>query len=157
MRVGIGYDVHRLETGQPCRIGGVTIDHEKGCVGYSDGDPLLHAICDALLGAAGLGDIGCYFPEGDPMWQGISSRVLLKKVAAMLSERQYHPVQLDTIVIAEAPKIAPHVDEMKAIISGCLAIAPEAINIKATTNERIGFIGRGEGIAAQAVCTIAHD
>ncbi len=156
MRIGIGYDIHRLAVGLPCRLGGVTIEHDKGMVGYSDGDPLLHAICDALLGAAGLGDIGKYFPEGEPKWKGINSLTLLIEVCKMLTDRQYKVVNIDSVIIAERPRIAPHVNEMKANIARCLLIAEDCVNIKATTNEKVGFIGREEGIAAQAVCLIEH-
>ncbi len=157
IRIGIGYDIHRLEAGLPCRLGGVTIAHEKGMVGYSDGDPLLHAVCDALLGAAGLGDIGRYFPEGELKWKGINSLTLLSEVFKMLTDRQYRVVNVDSVIIAERPRITPHVNVMKANISQCLAILPDCVNIKATTNEKVGFIGREEGIAAQAVCIIEHD
>ncbi len=156
IRIGIGYDIHRLDVGLPCRLGGVTIEHEKGMVGYSDGDPLLHAICDALLGAAGLGDIGRYFPEGDPKWKGINSLTLLSEVHQMLTYHQYRVVNLDTVIIAERPRIAPHVNVMKTNIAQCLLIAEDCVNIKATTNEKVGFIGREEGIAAQAVCIVEH-
>ena len=154
MRIGIGYDIHRLEAGLPCRLGGVTIEHEKGMVGYSDGDPLLHALCDALLGAAGLGDIGIYFPSGDPKWKGINSLVLLSEVSQMLLSKKCHIVNIDSVIIAERPRVSPHVNEMKEHISRCLNIESSCVNIKATTNEGIGFIGREEGIAAQAVCII---
>jgi 2-C-methyl-D-erythritol 2,4-cyclodiphosphate synthase len=157
IRIGIGYDIHRLGEGSFCQIGGVAIPHEKGLIGYSDGDPLLHAICDALLGGAGLGDIGRYFPEGDPKWKGMASLVLLHEVGKMLAEHRYRVVNIDTVVIAERPRIAPHVHAMKEGISRSLSIFPAEINIKATTNEKIGFIGREEGIAAQAVCIVEHD
>jgi 2-C-methyl-D-erythritol 2,4-cyclodiphosphate synthase len=157
IRIGIGYDIHRLEAGRPCRLGGVTIEHDKGMVGYSDGDPLLHAICDALLGAAGLGDIGIYFPEGELKWKGINSLTLLSEVCKMLTARQYRVVNLDSVIIAERPRVAPHVNAMKKNIADCLVISEDCVNIKATTNEKVGFIGREEGIAAQAVCTIEHD
>ncbi len=157
IRIGIGYDIHRLEVGLPCRLGGVTIEHDKGMVGYSDGDPLLHAICDALLGAAGLGDIGIYFPEGELKWKGINSLTLLSEVCKMLTARQYRVVNIDSVIIAERPRVAPYVHEMKSNISRCLAITEACVNIKATTNEKVGFIGREEGIAAQAVCIIEHD
>ncbi len=156
MRIGIGYDIHRLAAGLPCRLGGVTIEHEKGMLGYSDGDPLLHAICDALLGAAGLGDIGIYFPEGEPKWKGINSLMLLSEVGKMLTDRQYQVVNIDSVIIAERPRIAPHVQKMKANIGRCLSVPENCINIKATTNEKVGFIGREEGIATQAVCLITH-
>jgi len=156
IRVGIGYDIHRLEIGFPCRLGGVTIEHDKGMVGYSDGDPLLHAICDALLGAAGLGDIGIYFPEGEQKWKGINSLTLLSEVCKMLTDRQYQVINVDSVIIAERPHIAPHVNKMKTNIGRCLSILPDCVNIKATTNEKVGFIGREEGVAVQAVCSIEH-
>lgn len=154
MRVGIGYDVHRLSEGFRCILGGVHIPFEKGLSGYSDADVLLHAICDALLGASGMGDLGRWFPEGDPQWRGISSLVLLSHVARLLTQADWRVVNIDAVIIAEAPRIAPHTTQMKQNISQPLCITPDAVNIKATTNERIGFIGRGEGIAAQAVCLI---
>jgi len=154
MRVGVGYDVHPLVAGLPCVIGGVEIPHEKGLKGYSDGDVLLHAISDALLGAVGGGDIGRHFREGDPRWKGISSLKLLERVSMMLSERGYRTINCDCVVIAEAPKIFPYAAEMQKKIAHALATRPEDVNVKASTNEKIGFIGREEGIAAQAVCLI---
>ena len=154
IRVGMGYDVHRLEKGYRCVLGGVEIPHEKGLKGYSDADVLLHAVCDALLGAAGEGDLGRHFPEGDPKWKGISSLRLLEKVAGLLVKKGYQVRNIDAVVIAQAPKIAPFVERMKKNISASLSMDPEDVNVKATTNEEIGFIGRGEGIAAQAVCLI---
>ncbi len=154
IRIGIGYDVHRLVEGYPCILGGVEIPHEKGLKGYSDADVLLHAICDALLGAAGEGDLGRHFPEGDPKWKGISSLRLLEEVALILLQKGHLVMNIDAVVIAEKPRIAPFVDPMRINISRRLSIEPAAVNIKATTNEKIGFIGRGEGIAAQAVCLI---
>jgi 2-C-methyl-D-erythritol 2,4-cyclodiphosphate synthase len=153
-RVGIGYDVHRLEAGRRCVIGGVHIPHPVGPVGYSDADVLLHALCDALLGAAGLGDLGRYFPEGEPRWKEVSSLVLLEEIAQMLMARGAAVVNIDAVVVAEAPKISPHVEQMKKNISGPLRILPSAINIKATGTDRIGSIGREEGIAAQVVCLL---
>ncbi|MFQ5543097.1 MAG: 2-C-methyl-D-erythritol 2,4-cyclodiphosphate synthase [Nitrospiria bacterium] len=153
-RIGIGYDVHRLEKGYDCILGGVKIRYEKGLKGHSDADVLLHAICDALLGAAGEGDIGRHFRAGDARWEGISSLILLEEVLQILSGKGYRPVNCDSVVIAEAPRIFPFVEEMKKNISKALAISPECVNVKGTTNEQIGFIGRGEGIAAQAVCMI---
>ena len=153
-RIGIGYDVHPLVAGYPCVLGGVEIPYEKGLKGHSDADVLLHAICDALLGAAGEGDIGFHFPDSDPRWKGVSSLKFLKEVARLLSEQGRSVVNVDAIIIAEEPKIFPYIKEMKANISRCLLIGEDQVNIKATTNERIGFIGRGEGIAAQAVALI---
>lgn len=157
IRIGIGYDIHRLEEGYPCWLGGVLIPHTKGLVGYSDGDPLLHAICDAILGAVGLGDIGRYFPSSDPKWKNVASLILLEEIVQLMINRQYHVVNVDTVVIAEWPKIAPYVDEMKANISRCLSFSQDRVNIKATTNEKLGPIGREEGIAAHAVCLLEHD
>ncbi len=154
IRIGIGYDVHRLVEGYPCILGGVEIPSEKGLKGYSDADVLLHAICDALLGAAGEGDLGRHFPEGDPRWKGISSLRLLEEVASILLQKNYHAINIDAVVVAEKPRIAPFVDPMKVNIGRRLSIDPVDVSIKATTNEKIGFIGRGEGIAAQAVCLI---
>ena len=154
IRVGFGYDVHALAPGYRLVLGGVEIPHEMGLKGYSDGDPLLHALCDALLGAMGEGDLGRHFPEGDPRWKGISSLRLLDEVAALLSRRGLRVVNIDAVVIAEAPRIAPFVERMKKNIGASLSIQLEDVNVKATTNEKIGFIGRGEGIAAQAVCLI---
>ncbi len=154
MRVGIGYDVHRFGEGTCCILGGIRIPFEKGLSGYSDADVLLHAVCDALLGAAGLHDLGRWFPEGDPKWRGISSLLLLEQVARLLTQAQFRVVNIDAVIIAEAPRIAPHTEQMRQNIGRPLCIAPEVVNIKATTNEGIGFIGRGEGIAAQAVCLL---
>ena len=155
IRIGIGYDVHPLVEGYRCMLGGVEIPNKKGLKGYSDGDVLLHALCDALLGAAGSGDIGCHFPSGDPRWKGISSLKLLELVVAILSKKGYQIMNCDCVVIAEEPKLAPFVEKMKKKISHSLSISSEEVNIKGTTNEKIGFIGRGEGIAAQAVCLIS--
>jgi 2-C-methyl-D-erythritol 2,4-cyclodiphosphate synthase len=154
IRVGIGYDVHRLVEGYRCVLGGVEIANDKGLEGYSDADVLLHAVCDALLGAAGEGDLGRHFPEGDPKWKGISSLKLLEAVRHLLLKKRYTVINIDTVIIAERPKISPFVEKMKVNISRTLEIEPDDVNIKATTNEKIGFIGRGEGIAAQAVCVI---
>lgn len=154
MRVGLGYDVHPLVVGVPCMIGGVEIPHKKGLQGYSDGDVLLHAISDALLGAIGGGDIGRHFKEGDPRWKGISSLKLLERVSMMLSEKGWRTINCDCVVIAEAPKIAPYAAEMQKKIARALATRPEDINIKASTHDRLGFIGQEEGIAAQAICLL---
>lgn len=154
IRIGIGYDVHQLVEGYPCILGGVEIPHDKGLKGYSDADVLLHAICDALLGAAGEGDLGRHFPEGDPKWKGVSSLRLLEEVASILLQKGYQVINIDSVIIAEKPRVAPFAEPMKVNISRRLSIDPTAVSIKATTNEKIGFIGRGEGIAAQAVCLI---
>ncbi len=154
IRIGFGYDVHQFVEGYPCILGGVQIPCEKGLKGYSDADVLLHAICDALLGAAGEGDLGRHFPEGDPRWKGISSLRLLEEVASILLQKGLAVINIDSVIIAEKPKVAPFVDPMKVNIGRRLSIDPTDVSIKATTNEKIGFIGRGEGIAAQAVCLI---
>ncbi len=154
VRIGHGFDVHRLVAGRKCIIGGVDIPYEKGLDGHSDADVLLHAICDALLGAAALGDIGKHFPDTDPRFKGIDSRQLLRHVVALLKEKGYGVVNMDATVIAEAPKLAPHILAMRTHISSDLGISPDDVNVKATTSERLGFTGRGEGIAAEAVCLI---
>ena len=154
MRIGQGFDVHRLVAGAKLVIGGVEIAHDKGLAGHSDADVLLHAICDALLGAAALGDIGKHFPDTDAAYKGIDSRELLRRVATLLRDRGRRVVNVDATIIAEAPRMAPHIPAMVANIAADLAIEPHSINIKATTTEKLGFTGRGEGIAAQAVCLI---
>jgi 2-C-methyl-D-erythritol 2,4-cyclodiphosphate synthase len=154
IRIGHGFDVHPLVTGRKCIIGGVDIPYDKGLDGHSDADVLLHAICDALLGAAALGDIGKHFPNTDPRFKGIDSRELLRHVAALLKEKGYGVVNVDATVIAEAPKLAPHITLMCANIAEDIGLAGDCINVKATTSERLGFTGRGEGIAAEAVCLI---
>jgi 2-C-methyl-D-erythritol 2,4-cyclodiphosphate synthase len=154
MRIGQGFDVHALVAGRKLVIGGVHIAHDKGLLGHSDADVLLHAICDALLGAAALGDIGRHFPDSDPKYKGIDSRELLRRVAALLRERGRRVVNVDATLIAEAPRMAPHIPAMVANIADDLAIEPHNVNVKATTTEKLGFAGRGEGIAAQAICLI---
>lgn len=154
MRIGQGFDVHALVSGRKLIIGGVDIPHEKGLLGHSDADVLLHAITDALIGAAALGDIGRHFPDTDPRFAGADSRVLLRETWKMLHERGYRVVNVDATIIAQAPKMAPHVDQMVSNIAADLALLPEAVNVKAKTTERLGFTGRGEGIAAEAVCLI---
>ncbi|HEY8354877.1 MAG TPA: 2-C-methyl-D-erythritol 2,4-cyclodiphosphate synthase [Methylophilaceae bacterium] len=157
IRVGHGFDVHRLVEGRPCIIGGVEIPHDKGLLGHSDADVLLHAICDALLGAAGLGDIGRHFPDSDPQYKGIDSRRLLRHVVQLLGSRQYTPVNIDATVIAQEPRLAPHVDAMCRNIAADCNLPRDAVNVKATTSEKLGFTGRGEGIAAEAVCLIRRN
>lgn len=154
MRIGHGFDVHPLVAGRKCIIGGVNIPHDKGLDGHSDADVLLHAICDALLGAAALGDIGKHFPNTDPRFKGIDSRELLRHVVALLKDKGYRVGNLDGTVIAEAPKLAPHIAAMCANIAADAGIAIDCVNVKATTSERLGFTGRGEGIAAEAVCLL---
>jgi 2-C-methyl-D-erythritol 2,4-cyclodiphosphate synthase len=154
MRIGQGLDVHAFAAGRKLRIGGVEIPHHKGLAGHSDADVLLHAICDALLGAAGLGDIGQHYPDTDPAFSEIDSRKLLRDVAQKLAALRLKVVNLDATIVAEAPRMAPHVKRMIGNIAADLGIAPSTINIKATTTERLGFIGRGEGIAALAVALV---
>ena len=151
MRIGQGFDVHPLVTGRPLVLGGVTIPHPKGLQGHSDADALIHAICDACLGAAGLADIGHHFPDSDSQYKNIDSRALLRRVQAALHEQGWGIANIDATIIAQAPKLAPHMSAMKANIAADLRIATEQVNIKATTTERLGFAGREEGIAAQAV------
>ena len=154
MRIGQGFDVHPLVAGRKLVVGGVEIAHDKGLLGHSDADVLLHAICDALLGAAALGDIGRHFPDSDARYKGIDSRALLRKVAALVKDRGRRVVNIDATIIAEAPRMAPHIPAMVANIADDLKIEPHSVNVKATTTEKLGFTGRGEGIAAQAVCLI---
>lgn len=154
MRIGQGLDVHAFATGRKLKIGGVEIPHHKGLAGHSDADVLLHAICDALLGAAGLGDIGHHYPDTDPAFSEIDSRKLLRDVAHKLAGLNLKVVNVDATIVAEAPRMAPHVKRMAGNIAADLGIEPSAVNIKATTTERLGFIGRGEGIAAMAVVLV---
>ena len=154
IRIGQGFDVHALVAGRKLIIGGVVISYHLGLAGHSDADVLLHAICDALLGAAGLGDIGQHFPDTDARYQGIDSRALLREVSRLVRGQGYDVSNLDATIIAQAPKMAPHIAQMVAHISADLGIKVDYINIKATTTERLGFTGRGEGIAAQAICLI---
>jgi 2-C-methyl-D-erythritol 2,4-cyclodiphosphate synthase len=153
-RVGIGYDVHQLVTGRKLILGGVELMHTRGLEGHSDADALMHAICDAILGAIGEGDIGTFFPNSDPKWRGAPSRVFLAEAARQVSLREGRIINIDATLVLQAPKISPHVAAMKANIAEALAIVPERVGIKATTNEMLGFIGRGEGIAAMAVASI---
>ena len=154
MRVGIGYDVHRLVKGRPLILGGVSIVYEKGLLGHSDADVLVHAICDALLGAAGLGDIGNHFPDTDPQFKDISSLKLLSIICHMLIEKQYCIINLDSILFAEAPKLESYRHEMQDTLAKEMNIAPNKINIKATTTEGLGVIGKGQGIAAMCIALI---
>ena len=154
MRIGSGYDVHRLTEGRDLIIGGVTIPYEKGLLGHSDADVLLHAIMDALLGAAALGDIGKHFPDTDESYRGISSLKLLEQVKDMLIEKRYIVGNIDATVIAQAPKMRPYIDDMRKNVAEALNIDIDKVNIKATTEEHLGFTGRGEGIAAEAVCIL---
>ena len=154
MRIGQGYDVHPLVEERKLVVGGVEIPHHKGLAGHSDADVLVHAICDALLGAAGLGDIGQHYPDNDEAYAGIDSRQLLRDVAKKLKRQDFAVVNVDATIIAQAPRMAPHIPRMTGNIASDLGVAPAAINIKATTTEHLGFTGRGEGIAATAVVLI---
>lgn len=151
MRVGQGFDAHTLVAGRKLVIGGVAIPHKKGLAGHSDADVLIHAVCDALIGAAGLGDIGTHFPDTDPRFKNIDSRKLLYELRQLLRERRWHVVNVDATIIAQAPRMAPHIPAMRANIAADLGVDPECVNIKAKTTEKLGFVGRGEGIAAEAV------
>ncbi|GEK72162.1 2-C-methyl-D-erythritol 2,4-cyclodiphosphate synthase [Halomonas halophila] len=157
MRIGHGFDVHRFGEGDHLRIGGVAIPFDRGFVAHSDGDVLLHAICDALLGACALGDIGRHFPDTDPAWAGADSRELLRRVVAQVRAAGYRVGNLDATVMAQAPKLSPHVEAMAEAIAADLAVARGAVNVKATTTERLGFTGRGEGIAAEAVVLLTGE
>lgn len=154
MRIGMGYDVHRLVEGRDMIIGGVKIPHDKGLLGHSDADVLLHAIMDALLGAAALGDIGKHFPDTDPAYEGISSLTLLEKVGELLEENNFLIENIDATIIAQAPKMRPHIDTMRENIAKALRIYINQVNVKATTEEGLGFTGSGEGISSQAVCML---
>ena len=154
MRIGHGYDVHRLVSGQKLVLGGVVIPYEKGLLGHSDADVLLHAVMDAILGALGAGDIGHHFPDTDPAFAGISSMALLKKVERILFEKGYKIGNIDATVIAQAPKLSPHLLQMRRNIASVLECGEEDINLKATTEEGLGFTGTGDGIAAHAVCLL---
>lgn len=154
MRVGQGFDAHALVPGRRLVIGGVEIPHDKGLAGHSDADVLLHAVCDALIGAAALGDIGAHFPDSDPRYEGIDSRRLLREVAQLLASRDWRIVNVDATIVAEAPRMAPHIARMRENIADDLAIPVTAVNIKAKTTEKLGFVGRSEGIAAEAVALI---
>ena len=154
LRVGQGFDVHQLVPGRRLVIGGVEIAHDKGLLGHSDADVLLHAICDALLGAAALGDIGRHFPDSDARYRGIDSRELLRRVAGLVREEGLVPVNVDATIVAQAPRMAPHVAKMIGNIAADLGLKPAAVSVKATTTEKLGPIGREEGIAAQAIALI---
>ena len=155
MRVGLGYDAHQLVKGRPLILGGVTVPYHLGLLGHSDADVLTHAIGDALLGAVGAGDLGRHFPDKDPAYKDISSLILLERIMAMLRDRGFSPVNVDATVVAEAPRLAPHLPEMRARLAPILGLAPEDVSIKATTTEHLGFAGRGEGMAAYAVVLVA--
>jgi 2-C-methyl-D-erythritol 2,4-cyclodiphosphate synthase len=154
MRVGIGYDSHRFTAGRPLILGGIVIEHPQGLAGHSDADAIAHAITDALLGAAGLGDIGVHFPPGDEQWRDADSLDLLKRAGGLAAEQNYQVVNVDVTVVCEAPRIGPHAGAMAAKLAGALGIAPRLVSVKGKTNEGMGWIGRGEGIAAMAVVLV---
>ena len=154
LRIGHGYDVHRLVEGRKLIVGGVEIPHEKGLLGHSDADVLLHAISDALLGAAALGDIGCLFPDTDERFKGADSLLLLKELVSVLKENGYSVVNIDSTLLAQRPKMRPHIDAMRKNIADACGISADFVSVKATTEEKLGFTGREEGISAHAVCLI---
>ena len=157
MRIGIGYDVHRLVDDRPLVVGGVTIPHDQGLAGHSDADVLLHAVADALLGAAALGDLGAHFPDTDAEWEGADSRTLLDEVVSAVRAAGYRPHNVDATVVLERPKLRPHIVDMRDNIAAALGLEMTAVSVKATTHEGLGALGAEEGAAAHAVCTIADD
>ena len=154
MRIGHGYDVHKLVENRELYLGGVKIPYERGLLGHSDADVLLHAICDALLGAAALGDIGKHFPDSSDKFKGIDSKILLKLTGELLSDKGYKIINIDSTVLAQAPKLSPFIDDMRQNIAQCLNVSVDCVSVKATTEEGLGFTGQGLGIAAHAVCII---
>lgn len=154
LRIGNGYDVHRLASSLPLFLGGIQIPHNKGAVAHSDGDVIIHALCDALLGAAALGDIGHHFPDHDPAYKGIDSKVLLSRTVTLLHNNGYQPVNIDVTLCLQVPKIADFIPQMRSVLSRLLSLSVSVISIKATTTEALGFIGREEGMAAYVVCLI---
>lgn len=157
LRIGHGYDIHRLVEGRPLILGGVTIDHSLGLDGHSDADVLVHALMDALLGALALGDIGHHFPPDDPRWRGANSLVLLQQVVALVRERGWRVVNVDTVLVAERPRLRPHLPAMAANMATRLGISPDHVGVKATTNEQLGPEGREEGMSCSAVALLIHD
>lgn len=156
VRVGFGYDVHRLVEGRPLILGGVNITYEKGLLGHSDADVLTHAVMDALLGAAGAGDIGRHFPDSDLRFRGISSLILLSRVGEILLEKGFEVINIDSVIIAQAPRLAPYMEDMAVNMAGALGVGVSQVNVKATTTEGLGFTGVGEGIAAKAVALLVN-
>ncbi len=154
IRTGIGYDVHQLAEGYDLWLGGIKIPHEKGAVGHSDADVLIHVICDALLGAANMRDIGFHFSDTDPAYRGIDSKILLKNVVDMIHEEGWEIQNVDTVVCLQRPKVNPHIDEMKEVLAAVMGVNPDQVSIKATTSEKMGFVGREEGISAYATALI---
>lgn len=157
IRVGNGFDVHRLVEGRRCVICGVDIPYDKGLLGHSDADVAIHALCDALLGACAKGDIGKHFPDTDPQWEGADSRMLLRAVVGIIGADGWIPGNVDITIMAQAPKMLPHIEQMRANIAADLGIAVDCVSVKATTTERLGFTGRGEGIAAMATALLIHN
>ena len=154
LRIGFGYDVHQLVSGRKLMVGGVSIKHTKGTLGHSDGDALIHAICDALLGALALRDIGFHFPDTSPEYQDIDSKILLKKTLELIHNKGWEPGNIDVTVCLETPKLRDHIPEMQKTLSSILQIKPDQLSIKATTNEKMGFVGQEQGIAVYAICTV---
>jgi 2-C-methyl-D-erythritol 2,4-cyclodiphosphate synthase len=157
IKIGHGYDVHQLAEGYELCLGGIKVPHNVGSMGHSDADVLLHAICDALLGALSLGDIGHHFKNTDPLWKGVDSKFFLRKVYELVSEQGYRVGNIDSTLILEEPKIGKYIPEMKIAIAGCLNIEPNDVSIKATTSETMGFVGKKEGLEAHAVCILIKD
>jgi 2-C-methyl-D-erythritol 2,4-cyclodiphosphate synthase len=157
VRCGIGYDLHRLVAGRPLVVGGLTLPFDKGPAGHSDGDVLAHALCDALLGAAGLGDIGLHFPDSDPQWKGANSLLFLEHARKLLDGKRLAIQHVDAVVILEKPKLGPHFPAMRELLARALGVSPETIHLKAKTNEGVDSIGRGEAIAAQVVATLREE
>ena len=157
MRIGFGFDVHQLVEGVPFMLGGIVIPHHKGATGHSDADTLIHAICDALLGAANLGDIGMHFPDSDPALKGIDSKILLQKVMQLISQKGYHIVNIDSTVCLQQPKLRPYIPQMQETLAQVMNIPVDNISIKATTTEKLGFTGREEGVSAYAVVLVESE
>jgi len=157
IRIGHGYDVHAFGDGDHVMLGGVRVPHDRGVLAHSDGDVVLHALCDAMLGALALGDIGRHFPPSDPRWKGADSRSFVRHCNALLRERGWKLGNADVTVVCERPKVDPHADTMRALIASDTGVDIDAVSVKATTSEKLGFTGRGEGIAAQAVCLLVRD
>ncbi|MGH2642528.1 MAG: 2-C-methyl-D-erythritol 2,4-cyclodiphosphate synthase [Chitinophagaceae bacterium] len=157
IRTGFGVDFHQLQEGRPLMLGGIKIPHHKGAIGHSDADVLLHAICDGLLGAAGLEDIGAQFPDTDPAYKGIDSKLLLEKTFLLVKEKGFHIINIDTAICLQSPKIKPFIPQMKTCIASILEVENEAVGIKATTTEKMGFVGREEGIVAYATVLLEKD
>ena len=157
MRIGFGFDVHQLVEGVPFTLGGIVIPHHKGAIGHSDADTLIHAICDALLGAANLGDIGMHFPDSDPALKGIDSKIILQKVMQLISQKGYHIVNIDSTVCLQQPKLRPYIPQIQETLAQVMNIPVDNISIKATTTEKLGFTGREEGVSAYAVALVKSE